>query len=331
MEEGQIQAATLRPSRARVWLHRYLPAEIVGTSAALLAAAALASGGVERAVIAAAWAEAIAFYAFVTIREFRRLHVGRRASGRRRARGARRGGRVRRRRGGRHDPAATAPDVRVRGRARRADPRGDRGEARLPTSSSTRSRSPPTSCASGAGHERASARPRPAEPGGARRALSCPRRSSRSISTRSNARTARVRRALPRVGLHYAVKCNPEPALLARLHALGAGFEVASLAELKLLAALGIDADARALQQPGQAARAHRRRARARRRPLRRRLALRAREARRPRARRTRVRAPRRVGRDQPRAARRQVRGRPRDGGRAAASRRARSGSCRTG
>ena len=36
---------------------------------------------VERAVIAAAWAEAIAFYAFVTIREFRRLRAGRRASG----------------------------------------------------------------------------------------------------------------------------------------------------------------------------------------------------------------------------------------------------------
>ena len=52
---------------------------------------------------------------------------------------------------------------------------------------------------------------------------------------------AALRRALPRVGLHYAVKCNPEPALLARLHALGSGFEVASLAELRLLAALGLD------------------------------------------------------------------------------------------
>ena len=81
MEEGQIQVATLRHSRARGWLHRYLPAEIVGTTAALLAALALASSGLERAVIAAAWAEAIAFYAFVTLREFRRLHVGRRASG----------------------------------------------------------------------------------------------------------------------------------------------------------------------------------------------------------------------------------------------------------
>jgi ornithine decarboxylase len=50
-----------------------------------------------------------------------------------------------------------------------------------------------------------------------------------------------VRRALPQVAVHYAVKCNPEPALLAHLHALGAGFEVASLAELRMLAALGID------------------------------------------------------------------------------------------
>ncbi len=65
MEQGQ--------RRARVWLHRYLPAEIAGTSAAVAAAAVTARGGVERAVIAAAWAEAIAFYAFVTAREFRRV------------------------------------------------------------------------------------------------------------------------------------------------------------------------------------------------------------------------------------------------------------------
>ena len=81
MEEGQIQVAALPRSRARGWLHRYLPAEIAGTSAALVAALVFASGGLERAVIAAAWAEAIAFYAFVTAREFRRRHVGRRASG----------------------------------------------------------------------------------------------------------------------------------------------------------------------------------------------------------------------------------------------------------
>jgi ornithine decarboxylase len=52
---------------------------------------------------------------------------------------------------------------------------------------------------------------------------------------------AALRSALPQIPLHYAVKCNPEPALLARLHALGAGFEVASLTELRLLTALGVD------------------------------------------------------------------------------------------
>ena len=70
-----------------------------------------------------------------------------------------------------------------------------------------------------------------------------------------------MRRALLGVGLHYAVKCNPEPALLAYLHALGAGFEIASLTELKLLAALGID-PARVLfsnpvKAPAQIAGAH--------------------------------------------------------------------------
>ena len=52
---------------------------------------------------------------------------------------------------------------------------------------------------------------------------------------------ARLRRALPGIRLHYAVKCNPEPALLARLCALGAAFEIASLPELESLVALGVD------------------------------------------------------------------------------------------
>ena len=130
MEEGQIQMAALGRSRVRGWLHRYLPPELVGTTAALLAALALASSGLERAVIAAAWAEAIAFYAYVTIREFRR-HAGRRASAARAPRGTGRAGGVRRGRGRGHDPPAAAPDVRVRGRAGRPDPGCDRGEARL--------------------------------------------------------------------------------------------------------------------------------------------------------------------------------------------------------
>ena len=42
-----------------------------------------------------------------------------------------------------------------------------------------------------------------------------------------------------RVGLHYAVKCNPSPMVLSALHALGAGFEVASQQELALAMAAG--------------------------------------------------------------------------------------------
>jgi hypothetical protein len=81
MEEGEIAVAMMPRSRGRVWLHRYLPAEIAGSSAALAAAALAAGGGLERAVVAAAWAEAIAFYAFVTLREFRRIRPRRRTSG----------------------------------------------------------------------------------------------------------------------------------------------------------------------------------------------------------------------------------------------------------
>ncbi len=80
MEEGPIRVATLGRVRVRFWVHRYLPPELVGTSAALAAAAIAASRGVERAVVAAAWAEAIAFYLFVTAREFRVFRRARRSA-----------------------------------------------------------------------------------------------------------------------------------------------------------------------------------------------------------------------------------------------------------
>jgi ornithine decarboxylase len=48
--------------------------------------------------------------------------------------------------------------------------------------------------------------------------------------------------ALPEIAIHYAVKCNPHPAVLARLHGLGCGFEVASASEVDLLGTLGIPA-----------------------------------------------------------------------------------------
>jgi hypothetical protein len=52
-------------------LYRYLPAEIVGTAAALVAAVTATGEGVASAVVAATWAESLGFYAFVTGRELR--------------------------------------------------------------------------------------------------------------------------------------------------------------------------------------------------------------------------------------------------------------------
>eukprot|EP01018_Ginkgo_biloba_P009009 Gb_37328 [translate_table: standard] len=51
------------------------------------------------------------------------------------------------------------------------------------------------------------------------------------------------REQLPRARPFYAVKCNPEPALLAALAALGAGFDCASQAEMEAVLRLGVSAD----------------------------------------------------------------------------------------
>jgi ornithine decarboxylase len=53
----------------------------------------------------------------------------------------------------------------------------------------------------------------------------------------------RFRAAMPRVRPHYAVKANPDPRVLKTLIAEGAGFEIASIAELDILLALGVPAD----------------------------------------------------------------------------------------
>ncbi|GJM99414.1 hypothetical protein PR202_ga16509 [Eleusine coracana subsp. coracana] len=50
------------------------------------------------------------------------------------------------------------------------------------------------------------------------------------------------RRALPDVRPYYAVKCNPDPAVLGALAALGAGFDCASRAEIEAVLALGVPA-----------------------------------------------------------------------------------------
>src|SRR3990170_5106051 len=52
----------------------------------------------------------------------------------------------------------------------------------------------------------------------------------------------RFRAAMPRVRPHYAVKANPDRRVLKVLVQEGAGFEIASTAELDLLLALGVPA-----------------------------------------------------------------------------------------
>ena len=51
----------------------------------------------------------------------------------------------------------------------------------------------------------------------------------------------RFRAAMPRVHAHYAVKANPDPRVIALLGAEGAGFEIASTAELDQLISLGVE------------------------------------------------------------------------------------------
>ena len=51
------------------------------------------------------------------------------------------------------------------------------------------------------------------------------------------------RSALPRVTPFYAIKCNPEPAMLRLLMSLGAGFDCASKVELATVLAIGESSD----------------------------------------------------------------------------------------
>src|SRR2546421_13092908 len=52
----------------------------------------------------------------------------------------------------------------------------------------------------------------------------------------------RFRAAMPRVRPHYAVKANPDRRVLKVLAQEGAGFEIASTAELDILLSLGVPA-----------------------------------------------------------------------------------------
>lgn len=70
-----------------------------------------------------------------------------------------------------------------------------------------------------------------------------------------------VTSGLPGLTVHYAMKCNPHPEVLAALHALGCRFEVASAPELDLLAEVGVDPADTLFSNPvkpvGHIARAH--------------------------------------------------------------------------
>src|SRR6266568_4723879 len=55
-------------------------------------------------------------------------------------------------------------------------------------------------------------------------------------------KTQRFTAAMPRVRPHYAVKANPDPRVLKTLLEEGAGFEIARIAGLDLLASLGVPA-----------------------------------------------------------------------------------------
>lgn len=55
-------------------------------------------------------------------------------------------------------------------------------------------------------------------------------------------KTRRFKTAMPRVHPHYAVKANPDPRVLRTLIEEGAGFEIASIAELDILMGLGVPA-----------------------------------------------------------------------------------------
>jgi len=55
-------------------------------------------------------------------------------------------------------------------------------------------------------------------------------------------KTRRFKAAMPRVQPHYAVKANPHATVLRTLIEEGAGFEIASIAELDMLLELGVPA-----------------------------------------------------------------------------------------
>ncbi|MFN4114428.1 MAG: pyridoxal-dependent decarboxylase, exosortase A system-associated [Sphingomonadaceae bacterium] len=70
---------------------------------------------------------------------------------------------------------------------------------------------------------------------------------------RLDARVAELRAALPdRIGLNFAVKANPMPAVIAHMAGLVDGFDIASQGELELVRAAGIDGARVSFAGPGK-------------------------------------------------------------------------------
>src|ERR1700712_2081871 len=57
-----------------------------------------------------------------------------------------------------------------------------------------------------------------------------------------SARIRQFQALLPDVRVHYAMKCNPDPALLECVQAAGASFEIAGVSELRSLLEIGVPA-----------------------------------------------------------------------------------------
>lgn len=61
-----------------------------------------------------------------------------------------------------------------------------------------------------------------------------------TLGNRGGKHLSSALQAFPRVNPFYAVKCNPNPAIIAMLAALGAGFDCASEAEVELVLSAGV-------------------------------------------------------------------------------------------
>ena len=233
-------------------VRRYLLPEAAGTAAAVLVGVLVAAsgGGWAAAAVAATWSETVAFYAVVGAREWRRQ--ARRSPGRR-ACSPRTAGLVVGELALEFGPGEVLDTTVVRPALMYAG-QALLGDMVLGLLAGKLAADVVFYAIAGASVElRAARATRPsAPPAYLRTATERSRRPWRrrgpttpylSLDLRAvDAAYDRLVAALPGVRFHYAVKANPHPAVLRRLRDRGCRFEIASLAELRLLRRLGVDA-----------------------------------------------------------------------------------------